>query len=122
MKKSSGSQSKTENLNDDKRPKLQGTSQNTPQYTVEGFTDAELRRFVKSYVKFAVPLERLEFVARDAQLVDKSLADLKHLGELLHNSCASAIQEYEKQLKDNPPEDKGPGKPKGAFIKIGGVK
>ncbi|XP_042329946.1 chromodomain-helicase-DNA-binding protein 2-like [Sceloporus undulatus] len=122
LQKPAGSQSKTEAMHDAKRPDLQGTSQSIPQYTVDGFSDAELRRFVKSYVKFAVPLERLEFVARDAQLVDKSLADLKHLGELLHNSCASAIQGYEKQLKDNPPEDKGPGKTKGAFIKIGGVK
>ena len=46
-------------------------------------------------------LLRLECIARDAELVDKSVADLKRLGELIHNSCVSAMQEYEEQLKEN---------------------
>lgn len=46
-------------------------------------------------------LLRLECIARDAELVDKSVADLKRLGELIHNSCVSAMQEYEDQLKEN---------------------
>lgn len=32
------------------------------------------------------------------------MADLKRLGELIHNSCVSAMQEYEEQLKENPAE------------------
>lgn len=44
---------------------------------------------------------RLECIARDAELVDKSVADLRRLGELIHNSCVSAMQEYEEQLKEN---------------------
>uniref|UniRef100_A0A8C6XQU6 Chromodomain helicase DNA binding protein 2 n=1 Tax=Naja naja TaxID=35670 RepID=A0A8C6XQU6_NAJNA len=68
---------------------------------------------------------RLECLARDAELVEKSVADLKRLGELLHNSCASAMQEYEEHLKENPTESeergKGPGKRKGPTIKISGV-
>lgn len=50
------------------------------------------------------PFPRLECIARDAELVDKSVADLKRLGELIHNSCVSAMQEYEEQLKENPAE------------------
>lgn len=46
-------------------------------------------------------LLRLEWLVRDAELVDKSVADLKRLGELIHNSCVSAMQEYEEQLKEN---------------------
>lgn len=49
---------------------------------------------------------RLECIARDAELVDKSVADLKRLGELIHNSCVSAMQEYEEQLKENASEGK----------------
>uniref|UniRef100_A0A8C3UG74 DNA helicase n=1 Tax=Catharus ustulatus TaxID=91951 RepID=A0A8C3UG74_CATUS len=68
------------------------------------------------------PFPRLECIARDAELVDKSVADLKRLGELIHNSCVSAMQEYEEQLKENPAEaGKGPGKRRGPTIKISGV-
>uniref|UniRef100_H9G384 Chromodomain helicase DNA binding protein 2 n=1 Tax=Anolis carolinensis TaxID=28377 RepID=H9G384_ANOCA len=119
--RSSGSESETEDSDDDKRPKRRGRPRSVRKDTVEGFTDTEIRRFIKAYKKFGVPLERLEYVARDAELVDKSVADLKRLGELLHNSCALAMQEYEEQLKDNPTEGKGPGKRRGPTIKISGV-
>lgn len=51
-----------------------------------------------------LPLFRLEAIARDSELVDKSIADLKRLGELIHSSCVTAIQEHEEQLKENPVE------------------
>ncbi|XP_042328510.1 chromodomain-helicase-DNA-binding protein 2 isoform X4 [Sceloporus undulatus] len=121
LQRSSGSESETEDSDDDKRPKRRGRPRSVRKDMVEGFTDAEIRRFIKAYKKFGVPLERLESVARDAELVDKSVADLKRLGELLHNSCVSAMQEYEEQLKENPAENKGPGKRKGPTIKISGV-
>uniref|UniRef100_A0A7N8XLL8 Chromodomain helicase DNA binding protein 2 n=1 Tax=Mastacembelus armatus TaxID=205130 RepID=A0A7N8XLL8_9TELE len=78
---------------------------------VEGFTDAEIRRFIKAYKKFGSPLERLEAIARDSELVDKSIADLKRLGELIHTSCVAAVQEH----------SSGPGKRRGINIKISGV-
>lgn len=41
------------------------------------------------------------------------MADLKRLGELIHNSCVSAMQEYEEQLKESTGEGEsaapGPG-------------
>ncbi|XP_063169995.1 chromodomain-helicase-DNA-binding protein 2 isoform X1 [Candoia aspera] len=121
LQRSSGSESETEDSDDDKRPKRRGRPRSVRKDMVEGFTDTEIRRFIKAYKKFGVPLERLECIARDAELVDKSVADLKRLGELLHNSCASAMQEYEEQLKENPTENKGPGKRRGPTIKISGV-
>ncbi|KAL7980166.1 hypothetical protein Chor_001434 [Crotalus horridus] len=121
LQRSSGSETETEESDDDKRPKRRGRPRSAQKDTVEGFTDTEIRRFIKAYKKFGVPLERLECIARDAELVDKSVADLKRLGELLHNSCASAMQEYEEHLKENPTENKGPGKRKGPTIKISGV-
>jgi len=49
-------------------------------------------------------VSRLEAIARDSELVDKSIADLKRLGELIHTSCVAAVQEHEEQLKENPVE------------------
>ncbi|MEJ1270657.1 chromodomain helicase DNA binding protein 1 [Cricetulus griseus] len=105
--RSSASESETDDSDDDKKPKRRGRPRSVRKDLVEGFTDAEIRR--------------LECIARDAELVDKSVADLKRLGELIHNSCASAMQEYEEQLKENASEGKGPGKRRGPTIKISGV-
>ncbi|XP_054893449.1 chromodomain-helicase-DNA-binding protein 2 isoform X2 [Poeciliopsis prolifica] len=117
---SSGSDSETDDSDDDKKPKKRGRPR-ARKNNVEGFTDAEIRRFIKAYKKFGSPLERLEAIARDSELVDKSIADLKRLGELIHTSCVTAVQEHEEQLKENPVEAKGPGKRRGINIKISGV-
>ncbi|XP_072550654.1 chromodomain-helicase-DNA-binding protein 2 isoform X2 [Salminus brasiliensis] len=118
--RSSGSESETDDSDDDKKPKRRGRPR-ARKNNVEGFTDAEIRRFIKTYKKFGAPLERLEAIARDSELVDKSIADLKRLGELVHNTCVAAIQEHEEQMKENPTEAKGPGKRRGINIKISGV-
>ncbi|XP_028678827.2 chromodomain-helicase-DNA-binding protein 2 isoform X1 [Erpetoichthys calabaricus] len=118
--RSSGSESETDDTDDDKRPKRRGRPR-ARKDNVEGFTDTEIRRFIKAYKKFGAPLERLEAIARDAELVDKSVADLKRLGELIHNTCAAAVLEHEEHLKENPSEAKGPGKRRGITIKISGV-
>ncbi|XP_075063814.1 chromodomain-helicase-DNA-binding protein 2 isoform X2 [Mixophyes fleayi] len=119
--RSSGSESDSDDSDDDRKPKRRGRPRSVRKDTVEGFTDPEIRRFIKAYKKFPTPLERLECIARDAELVEKSVADLKRLGDLLHSSCASAMQEFEEQLKENPTEGKGPGKRRGPTIKISGV-
>ncbi|XP_041794061.1 chromodomain-helicase-DNA-binding protein 2 isoform X2 [Chelmon rostratus] len=118
--RSSGSESETDDSDDDKKPKKRGRPR-ARKNNVEGFTDTEIRRFIKAYKKFGSPLERLEAIARDSELVDKSIADLKRLGELIHTSCVAAVQEHEEQLKENPVEAKGPGKRRGINIKISGV-
>ncbi|XP_036963392.1 chromodomain-helicase-DNA-binding protein 2 isoform X2 [Acanthopagrus latus] len=118
--RSSGSDSETDDSDDDKKPKKRGRPR-ARKNNVEGFTDAEIRRFIKAYKKFGSPLERLEGIARDSELVDKSIADLKRLGELIHTSCVAAVQEHEEHLKENPVEAKGPGKRRGINIKISGV-
>lgn len=56
------------------------------------------------YLTNTLPVSRLEAIARDSELVDKSIADLKRLGELIHSSCVTAVQEHEEQLKENPVE------------------
>uniref|UniRef100_A0A452IEE6 Uncharacterized protein n=1 Tax=Gopherus agassizii TaxID=38772 RepID=A0A452IEE6_9SAUR len=107
--RSSGSESETDDTDDDKRPKRRGRPRSVRKDTVEGFTDAEIRRSSDSFMILFFPL-RLECIARDAELVDKSVADLKRLGELIHNSCPASA-----------PTAPGPGKRRGPTLKISGV-
>ena len=44
---------------DDDRPKKRGRPRSSVREKLRGFTDSELRRFIKSYKKFAHPLTRL---------------------------------------------------------------
>ncbi|KAL4601687.1 chromodomain-helicase-DNA-binding protein 2-like [Arapaima gigas] len=120
--RSSGSESETDDSEDDKKPKRRGRPR-ARKNNVEGFTDTEIRRSpsLKCCSFVAASLRRLEAVARDAELVDKSIADLRRLGELVHSSCVTAVQEHEEHLKENPSEAKGPGKRRGINIKISGV-
>ena len=52
---------------------------------------------------------RLEAIAGDAELQEKSQADLKKMGDLLHDGCVKAVQEYEEKMKENPEGFDGKG-------------
>lgn len=79
-----------------------GRPPKTPRENVKGFTDAEIRRFIRSFKKFGRPLERLDAIAGDAELQEKSHADLQRLAQTLFNSCNQAMKDYEEKLKDDP--------------------
>lgn len=70
-------------------------------YVLPECEDTGLRQSLQSV---GLVVFRLEAIARDSELVDKSIADLKRLGELIHSSCVTAVQEHEEQLKENPVE------------------
>uniref|UniRef100_A0A3P8T1W8 Chromodomain helicase DNA binding protein 1 n=1 Tax=Amphiprion percula TaxID=161767 RepID=A0A3P8T1W8_AMPPE len=111
--------SDSDSPSDRKRPKKRGRPRTIPRENIKGFSDAEIRRFVKSYKKFGGPLERLDAIARDAELVDKSEHDLKRLAETVHNGCV-------RTLRENPcgPEKTSGGrrgKVKGPTFRISGV-
>ncbi|XP_062985638.1 chromodomain-helicase-DNA-binding protein 1 isoform X1 [Elgaria multicarinata webbii] len=110
--------SDSDSISDRKRPKKRGRPRTIPRENIKGFSDAEIRRFIKSYKKFGGPLERLDAIARDAELVDKSETDLRRLGELVHNGCIKA-------LKDNSSGQERAGgrlgKVKGPTFRISGV-
>ncbi|XP_058681976.1 chromodomain-helicase-DNA-binding protein 1 isoform X3 [Poecile atricapillus] len=110
--------SDSDSISERKRPKKRGRPRTIPRENIKGFSDAEIRRFIKSYKKFGGPLERLDAVARDAELVDKSETDLRRLGELVHNGCIKA-------LKDNSSGQERAGgrlgKVKGPTFRISGV-
>ncbi|XP_042599910.1 chromodomain-helicase-DNA-binding protein 2 isoform X3 [Cyprinus carpio] len=59
--RSSASDSETDDSEDDKRPKRRGRPR-ARKNNVEGFTDAEIRRFIKAYKKFGAPLESSLFL------------------------------------------------------------
>merc|ERR1712045_727773 len=62
---------------------------------IHGFTDTEIRRFIKSYKKFPMPLTRMDDIGEDAELTDKSASDLVDLGRLLRQKCMEALEEQE---------------------------
>ncbi|XP_054880826.1 chromodomain-helicase-DNA-binding protein 1 [Poeciliopsis prolifica] len=111
--------SDSDSTSDRKRPKKRGRPRTIPRENIKGFTDAEIRRFVKSYKKFGGPLERLDAIARDAELVDKSEHDLKRLAETVHNGCVRTLHEN----PCGPEKTSGGrrGKVKGPTFRISGV-
>ncbi|ESO01124.1 hypothetical protein HELRODRAFT_192382 [Helobdella robusta] len=67
---------------------------------VKGFNESEVRKFLKSMKKFGKTLERLEDIAGDAELQEKSESDLKNLAELILNKCDQVMKEYEEKLRE----------------------
>ncbi|KAI1239727.1 Chromodomain-helicase-DNA-binding protein 1, partial [Lamprotornis superbus] len=96
--------SDSDSISERKKPKKRGRPRTIPRENIKGFSDAEIRR--------------LDAVARDAELVDKSETDLRRLGELVHNGCIKA-------LKDNSSGQERAGgrlgKVKGPTFRISGV-
>ncbi|KAG8456346.1 hypothetical protein GDO86_002215 [Hymenochirus boettgeri] len=109
--------SDSDSTSDSKRPKKRGRPRTIPRENIKGFSDAEIRRFIKSYKKFGGPLERLDAIARDAELVDKSETDLRRLGELIHNGCIKALKDCSGQERAGGRR----GKMKGPTFRISGV-
>ncbi|XP_043508233.1 chromodomain-helicase-DNA-binding protein 1 [Frieseomelitta varia] len=110
---------------DDERPKKRGRPRVTPRENIKSFTDAEIRRFVKSYKKFPAPLKRLDDIAADAELQEKPMSELRFLGDQLKSRCEACLSEFESTAKENKGEEegKGPGRKRGRgpTFKIGGV-
>jgi len=108
----------------DGRPKKRGRPRVNAR-EIKGFTDAEIRRFLKSFRKFASPLDRLEVVAGDAELQEKPLSDLKKLGELILQRCQEALQSQKSGGgKDSLGEGEDGGKKKrerGPSLKVANV-
>ncbi|XP_034241206.1 chromodomain-helicase-DNA-binding protein 1 isoform X3 [Thrips palmi] len=107
----------SEEESDEERPKKRGRP--SRRENIKGFNDAEIRRFVKSYKKFAAPLKRLEAIAEDAELTDKSQSDLRKLAEVLRERCLQAVSENQENQEG---EDNKGSKQKGRVsLKLGNV-
>ena len=83
----SGSDADTRPKKRGRKPKVFGGD------SIKGFTDLQIRRFIRSFKRYPKPLLRIETIARDAELSEKSLADLKKLGEMLYQRCLEAMAE-----------------------------
>ncbi|KAK7806124.1 hypothetical protein U0070_008296, partial [Myodes glareolus] len=96
--------SDSDSISERKRPKKRGRPRTIPRENIKGFSDAEIRR--------------LDAIARDAELVDKSETDLRRLGELVHNGCVKALKD-----SSSGTERAGGrlGKVKGPTFRISGV-
>nr|XP_023015060.1 chromodomain-helicase-DNA-binding protein 1 isoform X2 [Leptinotarsa decemlineata] len=108
---------------DEEKPKRRGRQSGGAKEKFKNFTDAEVRRFIKSYKRFSAPLKRLEAVAVDAELQEKPLADLRKLGELLHERCRAYMNEQAKENTESNTQDetKGRKRARGPSFKLGGV-
>ncbi|XP_066248842.1 chromodomain-helicase-DNA-binding protein 1 isoform X1 [Euwallacea similis] len=107
---------------DDDRPKKRGRPPAGNREKIKNFTDVEIRRFVKSYKKFSAPLKRLEAVACDAELQEKPLAELRKLGDVLHERCVAFMNEQSKENTDaNNADGQAKKRLRGPSFKLGGV-
>lgn len=104
---------------DDDRPRKRGRP--ALREKIAGFSDAELRRFIKSYKKFPAPLKRLEAIACDAELQEKPIADLKKLAEMLNKRCMTFLGEHNPENDKESNSIKKRGARAGFSVKFGGV-
>ncbi|XP_065188566.1 chromodomain-helicase-DNA-binding protein 1-like isoform X2 [Sycon ciliatum] len=116
--KGEDSSEESSNSDSDGKPKVRGRPRASKKDDVPGFTNNEVRNFVKSYKKFGLPLTRLDAIAADAQLTEKSTADLCRLGELIHDGCVDEEKKYDERLISDPNFD---GKKRGATLKLAGM-
>lgn len=84
---------------DEDEPKKRGRPPSGAKGRIKGFTDAEIRRFIKSFKKFGRPLTRLDAISCDAELSEKSEGDLKKLAQMLLNGCEQAMEEQNNKVK-----------------------
>lgn len=108
----------SEESENEERPKKRGRPSNKERLL--NFTDAELRRFIKSYKKFPAPLKRLESIATDADLMEKPLHELRKLGELLRKRCVAFMADH-KDIEPPANEAKKRGARAGFSVKFGGA-
>uniref|UniRef100_A0A672PB91 Chromodomain-helicase-DNA-binding protein 2-like n=1 Tax=Sinocyclocheilus grahami TaxID=75366 RepID=A0A672PB91_SINGR len=117
--RSSGSDSETDDSEDDKRPKRRGRPR-ARKNNVEGFTDAEIRRFIKAYKKFGKKPKkrkpRMKNKAPNNDLVNEiaspRLSDNPSEEGEVKDDGAEKSPTKKKQKKDNKENKEKTGTPK----------
>jgi len=92
--------SDAESDSDDGKPKKRGRPRGHD--GSKGFTDNQIRKFIKSFKRFPNPLERMEVVAKDCAIPEKAIPELKLLGEQLFLGCQAAMTEAKTSAKNGP--------------------
>ncbi|CAG0882725.1 unnamed protein product [Darwinula stevensoni] len=82
-------------------------------------------RFVRSWKKFGNPMQRLDAIAGDAELLEKPMGDLRRLGELLLRRCEEALRQQQEKIDATPADSADASMPgrgrRGPSFKVGGV-
>jgi chromodomain-helicase-DNA-binding protein 1 len=84
-----------------KKKRSKKSSNNECEHTIKGLNAQEVRRFVRSYRKFPCPLERIENIAQDAQLEEKSQTFLGEFAKKMESLSKSCLQEFELHNNNN---------------------
>merc|ERR1719402_1311976 len=87
-KGSDGSGEDDEDDSDEDRPKKKSKKSGK----LFGFKDGEVRRFIKSYKKFPLPMTRMESIAMDSDLTEKPVSQLIDLARTIREACVEALQ------------------------------
>lgn len=80
---------------------------NSSEHTFKGLNAQEIRRFVRSYRKFPCPLMKIDTIAQDAHLEEKSQACLIDFAKKMQSLCNTALSEYENNHKNNDDDQNG---------------
>ena len=89
--------SQNDNSSDgDDHPRKKGSRRTgAHEHSFKGMNAQEIRRFVRSYRKFPCPLNKIDVIAQDAHLEDKSQACLVDFAKKMASACQAALNEYE---------------------------
>merc|ERR1719356_246732 len=90
-KRSRSGSSEGENSDPNSEAQAQPKKKQRKDEKIKGFNDADIRRFIKAYKKFPLPLTRMSDIALDADLTEKPVANLVDLGRLLRERCTEAL-------------------------------
>lgn len=86
------------------RKKTSGSSRRAAgahEYSFKSLNAQEIRRFVRSYRKFPCPLNKIDVIAQDAHLEEKSQACLIEFAKKMATACQTALSEYEANGKND---------------------
>ncbi|KAE9532430.1 hypothetical protein AGLY_010053 [Aphis glycines] len=107
---------------DDDQPRKRGRPRVGTKEVVKGFTDAEIRKLIKSCKRFPNPIKRIDAVAGDADLQEKPKSELKKIVQMLYDRCNEACNSEHTEKESDAANDDGIKKRnRGPSIKLGGV-
>lgn len=84
---------------------------------LHGFKDGEVRRFIKSYKKFPLPMTRMESIAMDSDLTEKPVSQLIDLARTIREACVEAL--HTSDGEETPSDKAQAAKKKIESVKIG---
>ncbi|ESO89597.1 hypothetical protein LOTGIDRAFT_218699 [Lottia gigantea] len=115
-RKDDDSEQSDDDEDEDDKPKKRGR---VSRDKFKGFTDQEMRRFIKSYKKFSCPMKRLDAIACDAELMEKSETELLRFAQMLKSCCEDAMEDYKSKMAED--QSEGKKSSRGPTVKLSSV-